>query len=137
MLTIRIQKDHPRDLSILSARRIRNAEPVRKSGLNRFAFPLVLSVNNNFRTSFTRALFRLIGRAVINNENVIQPFTSSTRNVADVFFVLKRRNNRCGLRSDIFCHVEPGRDIPLRNLNVLPRGSSISLEMTTIASLML
>ena len=62
MLTIRIQKDHPRDLSILSpARRIRSAKPVGESGLNCFAFALVLSVNNNFGACFARALFRLIG----------------------------------------------------------------------------
>jgi len=62
MLTVRIQKDHPRDLSILSAvRRISNRKPVRKSGLNCFAFALVLSVNNNFGAGFARALFRLIG----------------------------------------------------------------------------
>ena len=62
MLTIRIQKDHPRDLSILSAaRRICSAKPVRESGFDCFAFALVLSVNNNFGAGFARALFRLIG----------------------------------------------------------------------------
>jgi hypothetical protein len=62
MLTIRVQKDHPRDLSILSAARwIRSAKPVRESGFYCFAFAFVLSVNNNFRTGFARALFRLVG----------------------------------------------------------------------------
>src|SRR5262249_11620447 len=100
MLTVRIEKDHPRDLSILSAARpIRSAKPVREAGLNCFAFALVLMVNNTFCAGFARALCRLIGRAVINNENVIQSFAGSTRDVADVFFVLIRRNNRGGLRS--------------------------------------
>src|SRR5258705_9793456 len=107
MLTVRIQEDHPRDLSILSAaRRICSPKPVRKSGFNCFAFALVLSVNNNFGAGFARALFRLIGRAVIYNENVLQSFAGPTRDVADVFFVLIRRNNRGGLRSNILCHVE-------------------------------
>ena len=58
----RIQKDHPRDLSILSAaRRIRSAKPVRESGLDCFAFALVLGVNNDFGAGFARALSRLIG----------------------------------------------------------------------------
>ena len=62
MLTVRIQKDHPRDLSILSAARgIRSAKPVRESSFNCLAFALVLSVNNNFGAGFARALFRLIG----------------------------------------------------------------------------
>ena len=61
MLTIRIQKDHPGDLSILSAaRRIRSPKPVRESGLDCFAFALVLSVNNNFGAGFARALCRPI-----------------------------------------------------------------------------
>src|SRR6266550_3985209 len=109
MLTIRIQKDHPRDLSILPAARIRSAKPVRESSFNCLAFALVLSVNNNFGACFARALFRLIGGAVINNENVIQAFAGPTRDVADVFFVLIGRNNRRGLRSNIFCHVERSR----------------------------
>src|SRR4029077_12279894 len=107
MLTIRIQKNHPGDLSILSAARwIRSPKPVRESGFNCFAFALILSVNNNFGAGFARALFRLIGRAVINNENVIQSLAGSTRDVADMFFVLIRRDNRGGLRSNTFCHVE-------------------------------
>ena len=62
MLTVRIQKDHPRDLSILSAaRRICSPKPVRESSLNCFALALVLSVNNHFGAGFARALFRLIG----------------------------------------------------------------------------
>src|SRR5262245_35821020 len=62
MLTVGIQKDHPRDLWILSAaRQVRSAKPVPKSGLNCFAFALVLSVNNNFGAGFARALCRLIG----------------------------------------------------------------------------
>jgi hypothetical protein len=57
MLTIRIQKDHPRDLSVLSAaRRIPTAKPVREASLNCFALALILSVNNNFGTGFARAL---------------------------------------------------------------------------------
>ena len=62
MLTIRIQKDHPGDLSILhAARRIRIGKPVRESSFNCLAFALVLSVNNNFGACFARALLRLIG----------------------------------------------------------------------------
>ena len=59
---------------------------------------------------------------------MIQPLARSTRDVTDMFFVLIRRNNRRGLRLNIFCHVERSRDIPLQNLKVLPRGSSISLR---------
>ena len=88
-------------------------KPVRKSGFNCFAFAFVLIVNNNFRTGFACALFRLIGRAVVYNKNVIQPFAGSTRDVADVFFVLIGRNNRRGLRSNIFCHFERSRRHPV------------------------
>jgi hypothetical protein len=59
---------------------------------------------------------------------VIQPLAGPTRDVADVFFVLIRRNNRRGLRSNIFRHVERSRDIPLQNLNVLLRDFSTSLR---------
>ena len=62
MLTIRIQKDDPLDLCVLStARRIRRATPVRESSFNCLAFALVLSVNNNFGAGLARALFRVIG----------------------------------------------------------------------------
>src|SRR5215471_6490406 len=62
MLTIRIQEDHPGDLSILSAGRwIRTAKPVRETRLNCFAFALVLRVNNNFGAGFACALGCLIG----------------------------------------------------------------------------
>jgi len=57
MLTVRIQKNHPRDLSILSAAGlIRSAKPVREPGFNCFAFALVLGVNNNFGAGFARTL---------------------------------------------------------------------------------
>src|SRR6476469_705551 len=59
---------------------------------------------------------------------MLQALPGATRDVADVFFVLVRRNNRRGLRSNIFCHVERSREIPLRKLKKLPRGSSTSLR---------
>src|ERR1700758_2242068 len=62
MLTVRIEKNPPRNLSILSStRRIRSGKPVRESGLNCFAFAAVLIVNDNFGTGFARALSRLVG----------------------------------------------------------------------------
>src|SRR5437016_4444450 len=58
---------------------------------------------------------------------MIEPFACSTSDVADMFLVLIRWNNRGGLET-YFCHVERSRDIPLRNLKVLPRDSSTSLR---------
>jgi hypothetical protein len=111
MLTVGIQKDHPRDLSILSAaRRICSPKPVRESGLNCFALALVLSVNNNFGAGFASALCSLIARAVINHKNVVKSLAGPPDNFADVFFVLIRRNNRGCLRS-YFYHVERSRGI--------------------------
>src|SRR5213082_896086 len=129
MLAVRIEEDNPGDFSILSAlRSIGCAEPMRQSCLECFALTAVFVVNNNFRAGFARALCGVIRRAVINNENVIEPFACSPRDVADVFFVLIRWNNRSGLGTNVFRHVERSRDIPLRNLKVLPRGCSTSLR---------
>jgi hypothetical protein len=88
---------------------------VRESRLNCFAFALVLRVHNNFGAGFARALFRLIGRAVVNNENVIQPLASSPRDISDMLLILIRGNNRGGLRSNVhLCHVDSVSKIDFR-----------------------
>ena len=61
MLTIRIQKNHPRDLSIVRCSSDSQPQASAQSGLDRFAFALILSMNNNFGAGFARALCRLIG----------------------------------------------------------------------------
>jgi hypothetical protein len=88
---------------------------------------LVSSVNNNFGAGFSRALFRLIGRAVINNENVIQSLASPSGDLTDMFLVLICGNNRRGMRSNIFRHVERSREIS----KIQCRDCSTSLGMTT------
>jgi hypothetical protein len=111
MLTIGIKEDDPMYLRLWSAAgRSRSAKPMRQSGLNRFTFAAIFIVNNNLGASFVGALSRLIGRAVVNDENVIKPLARSARDIADVFFVLIRRDNRSGLRSKSrFYHVERSR----------------------------
>src|SRR5215467_10893808 len=100
MLTVRIEKDHPLYLRIwFVAGPICSIQPIRESCLNCFAFAAIFIVNNHFSPGFACAWSRLVGRAVIDDENVIKPLAGSTRDVADVFFVLVRRNNRGGLRS--------------------------------------
>ena len=62
MLTIRIEKNHPSDLlTFCAARPVRSAQPVCESCFNRFAFALILRVNNYFGPGFASSLFRLIG----------------------------------------------------------------------------
>src|SRR6266481_766345 len=104
MLTVGIEKDHPRDFS---------TDPLSQSGLDCLAFAAVLIVNNHFGAGFARALCSLIARAVINHKNVVKSLAGPPDNVADVFFVLVRRNNRGCLRS-YFCHVERSR-LPSRS----------------------
>ena len=101
---------------------------MRQSCLECFALTAVLFVNDDFRAGFARTLRGMIGRAVINNDNMIEPFACSPSDIADVFFVLICWNNGSGLRANILRHVERSRAIPLRNLKVLPRGSSTSLR---------
>src|SRR6266699_696056 len=101
MLTVGIEKDHPRDFS---------TDPLPQSGLDCLAFAAVLIVNNHFGAGFARALCGLIARAVINHKNVVKSLAGPPDNVADVFFVLIRRNNRGCLRS-YFYHFERSRGI--------------------------
>ena len=101
---------------------------MRQACLECCALTAVLIVNDDFRAGFARALCGTISRAVINNENVIKPFACSPSDVADVFLVLIRWNNRRGLGT-YFCHVERSRDISLQNLKALSRGSSTSLPL--------
>src|SRR6266566_4937235 len=118
MLTVGIEKDHPRDFS---------TDSLPQSGLDCLAFAAVLIVNNHFGTGFARALCSLIARAVINHKNVVKSLAGPPDNVADVFFVLIRRNNRGCLRS-YFYHVERSRGIALQKVNVVPGGSSTALR---------
>ena len=90
---------------------------MRQSCLECFALTAVFVVNNNFRAGFARALCGMISRAVINNENVIEPFACSLSDVADVFLVLIRWNNR-GRLETYFCHVERSR---LSSRSFMPR----------------
>src|SRR6266699_4601370 len=123
MLTVGIEKDHPRDFS---------TDPLPQSGLECLAFAAVLIVNNHFGAGFARALCSLIARAVINHKNVVKSLAGPPDNVADVFFVLIRRNNRGCLRS-YFYHVERSRGIS-KFTPEIPRLRFASLGMTTIAS---
>ena len=74
---------------------------MRQSCLDRFAFAAVLIVNNDFRAGFSRALRGLIARTVIDHKDVIEPLAGSANDVADMFFVLIRRNDRGGLRTNL------------------------------------
>jgi len=94
------------------------SETLRQSCFDCFVLTAVLVVNNNFRAGFARALCGVISRAVINNENVIEPFACSPSDVADVFFVLIRWNNRSGLGTNVFRHVERSR---LSSRSFMPR----------------
>ena len=91
---------------------------MRQPCLECFALTAVLIVNDDFRAGFARALCGVISRAVINNENVIEPFACSPSDVADVFFVLIRWNNRSGLGTNVFRHVERSR---LSSRSFMPR----------------
>src|SRR6478672_10335004 len=123
MLTVGIEKDYPRDFS---------TDPLLQSGFDCLAFAAVLIVNNYFGARFAGALCGLIARAVINHKNVVKSLAGPTYNVADMFFVLIRRNNRGCLRS-YFCHVERNRGIS-KFTPEIPRLRFASLGMTTIAS---
>ena len=69
-------------------------------------------MNNDFRAGFARTLRGLVCRAIVNHKDVAKSLAGSANDVADMFFVLIRRNNRSGLRSNVrFCHVDRSRDI--------------------------
>src|SRR6266436_4376930 len=102
MLTVGIKQAHPCDFSV---------QALSESCLDRFTFAAILLVNDDFSSGFACALGGGIARAVINHEHAVESPASSTNDVADMFFVVIRRNNRGGLRTDLserialpFCH---------------------------------
>src|SRR5439155_20043759 len=93
-------------------------EPLRPPCIHCLASTAAFVVNNHFRAAFARELSGVMSRAVTNNANVIEPFACSPSDVADVFFVLIRWNNRSGLGTNVFRHVERSR---LSSRSFMPR----------------
>jgi hypothetical protein len=52
-------------------------------------------VHNDFGAGLARTLGGSIGRAIINHKNVVESLASPANDVADMFFILIRRND-CG-----------------------------------------
>src|SRR5438874_8504009 len=74
---------------------IRRSEPASQSCLNCFAFAAVLIVNNHLGTGLARTFCSLVGRSIVDHNDVVESFPGSANDVADMFFILIRRNN-CG-----------------------------------------
>src|SRR5436305_14947277 len=87
---------------------IRCSEPASQSCLNRFAFAAVLIVNNHLGAGFARTFFSLIGRSIVDHNYMVESFAGSANDVADMFFILIRRNNRGRLQTNV------SERIPLR-----------------------
>jgi len=85
MLTVGIENDHQIKLPL---------EPVTQSGFNRFAFALILFVNDHLRTGFARALGGFIGRSIIDHENIIELLSRPADDFTDVFLLVVGGNDR-------------------------------------------
>ena len=84
MLTIGIEDKDPGELAI---------QPVAQPGPDRFALPAVLRMNDHFRAGFARVRSSLIGRSIIDDEDVIELLARPADNVADMFFLVIGRND--------------------------------------------
>ena len=69
-------------------------EPVAQTGLDRFAFATILRMNDYFRAGHARVSAGLVGRAVIDHENMVQLGPRPQDNFADVFFLVVSGNDR-------------------------------------------
>src|SRR5437763_10171530 len=79
-------------------------EPITQAGFDRFTLTAVLRVNNDIDSGGSRSVRGRVSRSVIDDENVFQLCTSSSRDFADVFLFLIRSNHCRDSRTIAFHH---------------------------------
>src|ERR1700730_11047784 len=75
--------------------------------LDRLAFAAVLRMHDYLRSGFARTCGRLVVRAIIDDENMIELLPYALDDVADVLLLAIRRNDRSDCRSIRFVN-RPG-----------------------------
>ncbi len=68
-------------------------QPVAQAGLDRFPFPDIHRVHDDFRAAFARAGRGRVGRAVVNHEDVIELRAGPLGHAADVRFLVIGRDD--------------------------------------------
>ena len=74
-------------------------QPVAQTGLDRFAFPEILRMHDDFRAAFARARGGRVGRAVVDHKDMIELRASPLGHSADVRFLVIGRDDR----GDVAC----------------------------------